>query len=407
MKSLLNLSVRTKLALVTIFVPLASLGIVGSASAATQTWSGNGADGNWSTVGNWVSGVAPVNGDDVVIDNSAKFTNGSKDDIALLTSINSLKFINNSSSGGPVVSFGHNITITAGITQDATVTNTANAIQDNGSSVVITLGANAIITSGGGGLTLGTIGQSDSLVMGNNLTFTDNGGTTANITAIYIPISGNGTVTFNGGSTDYQLHGANTYSGTTIVQATNLPIAADGTAANDAFGTSAITIGNGGAIDFQYNGNATINNAITITGTANGSPVTSLGFGSTANPTTLTVPKITLNGSTRIANDNSSGQLTVNLAGITSNGYCIEYLGGSSYSDGPGNGFTNGPAGCIVSGTLASTTGGTATPAPKTPNTGFGLISTNVWLPLAGAIMVGSGLYIFSRKFSSRSTINK
>jgi hypothetical protein len=53
-----------------IFILLVALfGLIKSSDAqSTITWNGNGADNNFSTPGNWVGGVAPVSGDNVVFD---------------------------------------------------------------------------------------------------------------------------------------------------------------------------------------------------------------------------------------------------------------------------------------------------------------------------------------------------
>ena len=51
---------------------VAWLGAVAEVQAATRTWTGAGADGNWFTVGNWnPSDACPQAGEDVVISNAA------------------------------------------------------------------------------------------------------------------------------------------------------------------------------------------------------------------------------------------------------------------------------------------------------------------------------------------------
>lgn len=362
----------------------------GIANAATITWTGGGTDGNWSTTANWSGGVIPASGDTVVIDNAATFTNGSDDDIANLN-LAGLTFINDASGGTLNVTMSQPLTISGPITQDSTVTTTTDSIGTSGGGGTLTLGSNVTVTSSGGGLTLGADG--DTLDLGSNtLTFTDDG-THGSIVAVDANITGSGSVVFNGPVTDYQLWGTNTYSGTTHVIATDLPV--DNANNTNAFGTSAITIENGGSVSFTYAADTTISNPITVTGTASGSPVTSLNFGSTVAGVTLTVPNVTLNGSTRFANDNAAGTtLTVNLAGIQANGHCVEYLGyGNDATNGPANGFTNGPTGCI----LQAPVGNTQANTPKTPDTGFALAAAHpvetLALTVLGAAIIGGAAY--------------
>jgi hypothetical protein len=49
------------------FLPLLLLGSALNVSAATITWTGAGANSNWSTTANWDLGRVPVNGDKVVL----------------------------------------------------------------------------------------------------------------------------------------------------------------------------------------------------------------------------------------------------------------------------------------------------------------------------------------------------
>ncbi len=49
--------------------------ISGPEAAVTQVWTGSGADDNWSTGGNWESGMAPANGDKLIFRGAARAAN--------------------------------------------------------------------------------------------------------------------------------------------------------------------------------------------------------------------------------------------------------------------------------------------------------------------------------------------
>lgn len=68
-----------------------------SAWAATKTWTGAGADANWSTAANWSPSGAPVAGDDLAFPNGAARLNNNND-LAANTSFNTLAFSSPSSS---------------------------------------------------------------------------------------------------------------------------------------------------------------------------------------------------------------------------------------------------------------------------------------------------------------------
>lgn len=373
--------------------PLSPLLISGIAHAATDTWTGGGSNGNWSTAANWSGGVAPVNGDSVVINNAANFSNGSIIDTAL--TLNSITFTGDASGGVVDITLGAGLTINSAITQDTTVTNTEDTIKNAGTGQTITLGGNVTITSNSGGssstnsspLTLGDIaGTPDTINLnGNTLTFTNTGG--ANYVSIGDAITGAGTVTYDGTS-NYQLSNANsTYSGTTNVNT----MVGEFTANDNGFGSSTINVLASGEVSFDNTSSGTISNPIVITGLANGTPnITSLDFSEglgTNNVISLNVPNITLNGSTRFYNGsaivNNANDETVNLLGIKSNGFCIEYLGANpaESNNGPANGFINGPAGCVL-----------MTTTSKAPNTGFGLTNEPVAASAVGGVMLGGGL---------------
>lgn len=372
---------------------------LGHAFAATITWTGGGVDGNWSTAANWQGGVAPTNGDSVVIDNAATFTNGSTDDIVGLSLAN-ITFINNAAGGTVSIVLGQNLTVTTAITQAASANTTSEIIgstSGNGSKI-LTLGGDVTVTVAGGYI-FGDLNQTDTLALGTHtLTFLESAA--GGIVGIDANITGTGGIVYNASGTDFQLRGNNTYSGPTHIMASTLPVHNTGTN-NNAFGTSAITIDNGGSIDFTYTTNTTISNAITVAGTANGSPVTSVGFNNSGTTATITIPNITLNGNTRFSNNSlNSTPLTVNLAGITANGHCIEYLGyGNDATSGPANGFTNGPASCVI----AATTNDPA-PAPKAPNTGFALIRNNPIATFVITALAAAGIVLIARRYNTAAS---
>lgn len=400
-KRLRQLFVTVVLAL-TPLVAVITPGTAHAAGGGTFTWTGGDASsGNWSVADNWAGDLAPQPndvGDTIIIDNSQNFSHQSINDVSNL-GIANLEFTNNASSGTPTIELDNSIAVTGAITQESSDTNTPDVITNDGAAITIAIGAPTTVTSTAG-ITFGQPGAVDTIALGGNLTFTDDGGSSANITAIYDNITGSGTVEYDGGATNYQLYGDNTYSGSTQVTATNLPI----TTSNDnAFGSasSPITVGTGGSISIDYDNTTTLSNPITIAGTTSGSPVTSLDFETLGTGVTISVPNITLNGETRFSNGGTSSTLTVNLAGITSNGYCIQYLGyGGGTTDGPSNGFTNGPTGCVIS-SGGSGSGSGSTAAPKTPDTGLAAIEANPFVIAAATLLITGALVTISRRLST------
>lgn len=365
-------------------------------AAGTFTWTGGGSDGNWSTAANWAGAVAPAGsdtGDNIVIDNSATFTNGCNDDVAGLT-IASLTFENVAVSGTVSMALAQPLTIAGPIVQLDNDTSTVDEITDASSAETLTLGADVNVTDEIG-MIFGDTGSTDTLALnGYTITFGDNGVSKINgvnnIIAVYYNITGSGGVIYDGAATDYQLYGDNTYSGTTQVAADD---DLNNPAYTNAFGTSSITVGTAGSIVFYYTGSTSINNPITITGTTTGTPISSLAFESTAAGDTFTVPNITLNGNTRFNNLNGMSTpptaLTVNLASINVGSHCIAYIGSNTdETNGTANGFTNGPVGCTFS---SSTT--TTKTAPKTPDTGTALVKSQPLMIIAGFVVVIAGLF--------------
>lgn len=373
-------------AIILIVAPLLSLAAPGVAHASgggTFTWSGgSGSGGDWSLPLNWLGGAAPQPGDvgdTVIIDNSQNFGSTPVDNISSL-SLTSLEFENNSSGNAPItIDLDDPLTITGSINQESSDTGTSDIITDNGSAETITIGGNVAVTSSAGGLTLGQ-SRADNLAItsGDSLSFNDGG--SANVLAIVDDItnvSGSGTVTYNGANTTYELSGDNTYVGTTNIEDTGS--AGVEVLASDPFGTSTVDIANdGGYINF-FSGISSLANTVNVTGSASTTPDPSIQFNDTMSSGTFTLPAVVLDGNSQFVNDASPG-LSVNLTGITSNGYCLEYSGanGTATTE-TTNTFTNGPTECGASSSSSgsSSSGSTTTAAPTAPDTGLALVAAH------------------------------
>ncbi|HVA11336.1 MAG TPA: hypothetical protein VNG32_04195 [Candidatus Dormibacteraeota bacterium] len=378
-------------AIILIGAPLLSLAAPGVAHASgggTFTWSGgSGAGGNWSTPGNWVGGVAPQSGDvgdTVIIDNTQNFTSESIDNIATL-SLTSLQFTNDSSGHVPViVVLNDPLTVTGNITQAASDTATNNVITDNGLTETLTIGGNVAVTSSPGGLALGqSIADSIAITSGDTLSFADNGTGIVSILDNITNVSGSGTVTYNGAHTTYQLNGANTYTGTTNIQATG--VAGVEVMDTNPFGTSTVNIANSSGLLNFYSGLSTLANTINVTGSSSTSPPAAIQFSATLSSGTFTLPGVVLAENSQFVN-NASPSVTVDLTGITANGFCLEYSGANgTATDEATNTFTNGPTKCNPapsnsgggsSGSSGSSSSTTAA-APTSPDTGLAQVAAH------------------------------
>src|SRR5690242_17989207 len=56
---------------------MATVGLSRASSAATATWTGQGGDNNWKTLGNWSNGgvYVPVSGDALIFDGANRLSN--------------------------------------------------------------------------------------------------------------------------------------------------------------------------------------------------------------------------------------------------------------------------------------------------------------------------------------------
>ncbi len=97
---------------------VAWLGAVAEVQAATRTWTGAGADGNWFTVGNWnPSDACPQAGEDVVISNAAATVVLSNDTAVLssLTITNTAKLVfTNYAPGVSIILYATNMAVQNG-----------------------------------------------------------------------------------------------------------------------------------------------------------------------------------------------------------------------------------------------------------------------------------------------------
>ena len=224
------MSTPSRISTILAFVIGGSFLIEEPAQAVTKTWTGLGADANWSTAANWSPAGAPVAGDDLVFPaGAAQLSNFN--DTASSTSYNTLSFT------GPVGGYnlsGFSIHLPAGLTADNSALNTV--------SLDITLTASQTFNVSGDRLRLAGI------FTGNTLTFSV--GSTG-IVEVLGSIIGPGGVTVSGSPGHGVFISADaTYSGPTNVTGGFLSLA--GFALNPA---SVVTV-TGGVLQFLNGGSA-------------------------------------------------------------------------------------------------------------------------------------------------------
>jgi autotransporter-associated beta strand protein len=276
-------------------------------AAAVKTWDGS-SSGNWSVGANWTGGVAPVNGDDVVLPSGA----------ANLTNTNNLSNLRLNSitfTGSGYTVRGNPITIANGISgQQAAGANTFDldvTLSGTQTFDCVTAGASQTlsgnITNAGFALTLSGSGNlsASGVISGT-------GGLTKN---------GAGTLTFSGSS-------GNSYSGPTLVSAGLLQLSKSGTVAinsgsltigsatvlelaNTQLGSIPVTINSGGTLDL--NGLVdTIGNSLTLN---DGTVLTGAGaLWLDANPTITVSSTPSISGNLHIL----SGTCTIQGSGTLS-----------------------------------------------------------------------------------------
>src|SRR6185437_887789 len=175
---------------------------------AADLWVGGGADNHWSTGANWARGVAPRPGDDLIFPVTARTTTTTLNDYAAGTPFNSIML-----KGSGYAITGNAISLTTGITA-ANAPGAANADSVN---LNITMASSQSILDGNAGASL-TLGGTIDTGAFLTLTFDGSGSTVVNST-----ISGTGSIVKNGQGTA-TLNGANSYTGTSIINAGTLVI---------------------------------------------------------------------------------------------------------------------------------------------------------------------------------------
>lgn len=173
-----------------------------AALAATRTWDGDGPDGNWSTGANWVGGIAPQDGDELVFPSGASWFIPNNDLSA------SIDLVQITFSGADYTVSGSPIHLTGLLrTTHATGTTTINA--------PINLTADSTFDAAGGGALIlnGTITTN-----GHELTLQNGGGGALQVEG---RITGSGAVTVDG---IVNLMANNTYTGVTTISNGSLNI---------------------------------------------------------------------------------------------------------------------------------------------------------------------------------------
>ncbi len=160
-------------------IALGLLVILSPFTAQAQTWTGGGANDNWTTGANW-GGTAPVAGNGLIFGGTTRL--GPVNDFAADTAFAGITFNN---TAGAFVLTGNRITLTGNVTNSDADLQTLNLDMILGSTRTFNVNSGSIavggILSGAGGLTLAT-----NTATARTLTLTGNNGYT-------------GTTTINGG----------------------------------------------------------------------------------------------------------------------------------------------------------------------------------------------------------------
>jgi autotransporter-associated beta strand protein len=309
--------------------------------STTKVWSGASFNNNWTNPGNWVGGVAPSAGDDLIFGPGAA-QQAMNSDLAAGTQFHSITF---SADGYSVT--GNSFRVAAGVSAtELSGTDTLN--------VAISLDSDETFTSTFSGGSLVVAGPVDT----NGHTLTIDGSGTTNIPGT---ISGSGGLVKNGPGT-FQIGGNNTYTGLTTINAGFTAISS-GTALG-ASGVGQGTIVNAGATLQATGALYTVNEPLTLNGPGVGGGVA----GSTRGALEITGAFITWAGPINLGSD-----ATISIPGggfPTFNGNID--LGAHTLSFSDVFGFAV-PVNGVISGT------GNLVLNPTGTNVGFNLTAANTY----------------------------
>ena len=224
---------------------------------ATRTWSGAGTTNSWSEGANWVGGVAPVPGDDLVFPSGAARKTASTNDFANGTTFNSISL-----TDGGYSLLGNGIRLTSGIVDSVGNSNQGIFFSS------ITVGSGQTFSELGPA-TLSITSPLDT----NSRNLTLDGG--AGVISLRGIISGNGNLIINGtGIVDTFLgNQTSTLVGNTVINSgsyflgrlPNSPITLHGGTLTTFGNNSSATVAASGGVIYQYVGTTTINGNLTLT----------------------------------------------------------------------------------------------------------------------------------------------
>lgn len=322
------------------------------------TWTGSGANANWSTAANWSGGAAPtgVSTDQLVFASTGSQHTNTND-------LTGATFGKITLSGNDYTITGNSITLSPGT--NSTAFDATNTSGTNVFNLAITVGSNGekFQTASGGTLNLG-----GNIALNNSLVITGSGAVNASGV-----ISGSGGITLPGStSVTVSFSGSNTYSGTTTQDGGTLKLGS-----NSALGTGTLDIGSGNDPSIQADGSSrSFSNSLTISGdfkisgsndlTFSGSVSLSGSPDAIINNTGLSIVSGAISGSSRVITKDGSGTLLLDSTSNSFRGANVDagILGGVGTI---GN----------SSGTLVVNSGGTVDPG--SPNTATGILgSTSV-----------------------------